>query len=173
MFTSLELRMNHENNVNHKTNTLIGCSYQTQCWWWLQDKKKKLQRFFPKLSKVLKNWYFLFPYYWEVLFSNSILNLKKKVVWMSVVNPIVCFQWEGAKELRFGSKISYGLSQMPLQVIFMGGSFEYSNMIGWRFEGRGLNFVPSLIHRSEIIHIFLTERAELTHCGAQDSASLI
>ena len=56
--------------------------------------------------------------------------------------PSVCFKSEGGVGLRFGSKLSYGLSQMPLQVIFMGGSFEYSNMIGWRFEGAGPKIGP-------------------------------
>lgn len=54
----------------------------------------------------------------------------------AVVRPNVCLKSEGGVELRFRTKVSYGLSQMPLQVIFMGGSFEYSHMIGWRLEGR-------------------------------------
>lgn len=61
---------------------------------------------------------------------------------MSGLYPSVCFKSEGGVDLRFGSKVSYGLSQMPLQVIFMCGSFKYSNMIGWRLEGRGLNSGP-------------------------------
>lgn len=48
-------------------------------------------------------------------------------------------------ELRFGAKLSLGLSQMPLQVIFMGGSFEYTKVIGRGFEGAGLNFGPAPI----------------------------
>lgn len=45
-------------------------------------------------------------------------------------------------ELRFGAKLSLGLSQMPLQVIFMGGSFEYTKMIGCGFEGGGVKLWP-------------------------------
>lgn len=56
-------------------------------------------------------------------------------------------------ELRFGEKLSLGLSQMPLQVIFMGGSFECTTVIGCGLEGAGLNLGPcSDSVRREIIH---------------------
>lgn len=58
-------------------------------------------------------------------------------------------------ELRFGAKLSLGLSQMPLQVIFMGGSFEYTKMIGCGFEGGGVTLWPRSDSVSrEIIHKF-------------------
>lgn len=45
---------------------------------------------------------------------------------------------------------------MPLQVIFMGGSFEYSKVIGWWiWGGEGLNFGRAPIQWGEIIHKFV------------------
>lgn len=42
---------------------------------------------------------------------------------------------ESGVKLELRSEVAYGLSQLPLQVIFIGGLFEYSSTIGWRFEG--------------------------------------
>ena len=54
---------------------------------------------------------------------------------------------------------------MPLQVIFMGGSFEYSNMIGWRFEGAG----PKIGPLRWIIHNFFPPRRSWANGETQDA----
>lgn len=126
--------------------------------------EEKVAKIFPKIIQTVKKLIFSFPIllrsfcFSKYPESNKWEERKKKALWMSGVYPSVCFKSEGGVDLRFGSKVSYGLSQMPLQVIFMGGSFEYSNMIGWRFEGRGLYSGPC----AESFTIF-SSQTELSH----------